>query len=142
MTLCTGNVVRSYGFELPARPDAVSRARKLTRDRLAGWGLAEDTCETAVLVVSELFTNAVVHAAGDHVISELRQYAGQLRISVEDQGYSPTGPQMHRGSEDEGGRGLFLVDSLSTCWGAHDTSGFATGRVVWAELSLGTEQPC
>jgi hypothetical protein len=130
--LCPGNVVRRYGFQLPARAESVGRARGLTRDRLRRWDVNGTLDETAVLVVSELVTNAVVHAAGEHVICELRL----------DQGYGPTGPQLHRGSDGEGGRGLFLVDSLCSCWGAHDTSGYGPGRVVWAELALAVERPC
>ncbi|MYV57513.1 ATP-binding protein [Streptomyces sp. SID3212] len=132
-----GNVVRRYGFELPARAESVGRARKLTAERLLRWGMDDDTCQTAILVVSELVTNAVVHAAGDHVVCEIREGEGHLRIAVEDQGYGPTGPQMHPHSDDEGGRGLFLIDSLCTGWGAHDTSGYGPGRVVWAELPHG-----
>jgi len=141
-TLCSGNVVRRYGFELPARPESVSRARHLTRIRLTEWGLDEDTRETAILVVSELFTNAVVHAAGDHAVCEIRDERGQLRIAVEDQGYSTTVPRLHRTSQDEGGRGLLLVDAVCSCWGAHDTSEFSPGRVVWAELPHGAEPAC
>lgn len=155
-----GNVVRRYGFRLPPHPESVGRARRLTRDRLDLWELDEETRRTAVLVVSELVTNAVVHTAGDHVVCEIRDGGGLLRIAVEDQGCGPTGPRMRRaaedGSESEGGRGLFLVDSLSSGWGAHDTSGYRPGRVVWAELPHGTarlshgtersphgtEQPC
>ncbi|WP_030912085.1 ATP-binding protein [Streptomyces sp. NRRL F-5126] len=140
--VCPGNVVRRYGFELPARAESVGRARKLTHDRLLRWDVLQGTSETAVLVVSELVTNAVVHAAGDHVICELRLDGDRLRIAVEDQGFGPTGPQLHRGAEDEGGRGLFLVDSVCTCWGAQDTSGYGPGRVVWAELRVGAEQAC
>ncbi|MFJ4918918.1 ATP-binding protein [Streptomyces sp. NPDC088725] len=136
------NVVHRYGFELPAHAESVGRARTLTRGRLLNWGLDEGTCEIAVLVVSELFTNAVVHAAGDHVVCELRQGEDRVRIAVEDQGCGPTGPQMHRGSQDEHGRGLFLVDSLSSGWGAYDVSGYCPGRVVWAELPHGVEKPC
>ncbi|MEU3183322.1 ATP-binding protein [Streptomyces sp. NPDC006923] len=140
--LCSGNVVRRYGFELPARVESVGRARTLTRDRLAQWGVADDTAETAVLVVSELVTNAIVHAAGEHVICEIREGRGHLRIAVEDQGYGPTGPQLHRVSDGEGGRGLLLIDTLCDGWGAHDTSEYSPGRVVWAELPYGTGQPC
>ncbi|MFE9884090.1 ATP-binding protein [Streptomyces scopuliridis] len=146
IALCPGNVVRRYGFQLPAHAESVCRARQLTGDRLATWEVDEETRETAVLVVSELVTNAVVHAAGDHVICEIRQSNGKLRIAVEDQGYGPTGPQLHRTaegeSEGEGGRGLFLVDSICSGWGTHDTSGYGPGRVVWAELSHGAEQSC
>ena len=137
--LCPGNVVRRYGFQLPAHAESVARARQLTLDRLIRWEIEEETRETAVLVVSELVTNAIVHTAGDHVICEVRDGEGQLRIAVEDQGYGPTGPQLHQvamgESEGEGGRGLFLVDALCGGWGTHDTSGYGPGRVVWAELA-------
>ncbi|MFD5114410.1 ATP-binding protein [Streptomyces sp. NPDC058391] len=142
ITLCPENVVRRYGFELPARAESVGRARKLAYDRLARWGIDDEACETVVLVVSELVTNAIVHAAGDHVVCEIREGKGHLRIAVEDQGYGPTGPQMRRTSEGEGGRGLFLIDSMCSGWGAHDTSGYGPGRVVWAELPHGEGQPC
>ncbi|RDG32241.1 ATP-binding protein [Streptomyces corynorhini] len=138
IALCPGNAVRRYGFRLPAHAESVGRARQLTRDRLDHWDLDEQTRETAVLVVSELVTNAIVHAAGARVLCELREGEGHLRIAVEDQGYGPTGPQLHHTGVDEcegeGGRGLFLVDSLCSGWGAHDTSGYGPGRVVWAEL--------
>lgn len=141
-TACLGNVVQRYGFELPAHPESVGRARELTRDRLVKWGVGDDTCETAVLIVSELVTNAIVHAAGEHVVCEIRQDDGRLRIAVEDQGFGPTGPELHRRAPDEGGRGLLLVDSVCTGWGAHGTSGYGCGRVVWAELPHGAEAPC
>jgi anti-sigma regulatory factor (Ser/Thr protein kinase) len=149
--LCPGNAVRSYAFRLPAHAKSVGRARQLTRDRLNLWELPEETRETAVLVVSELVTNAVVHAAGDHVGCEIQDGGGLLRVAVEDQGYGPTGPEIHRTAgketEDEGGRGLFLVDSMCDSWGVHDTTGFGSGCVVWAELPHGTlphgtERPC
>ncbi|MFI5755121.1 ATP-binding protein [Streptomyces sp. NPDC051569] len=139
---CLAHAVRRYGFELPARAESVGRARTLAGDRLARWGISESTRETVILIVSELFTNAIVHAAGDHVICEIKEGMGYLRVSVEDQGYGPTGPRMHRASEDEGGRGLFLVDSMAQGWGVHDTAGYGPGRVVWAELPHGVESPC
>ncbi|GAA1164001.1 hypothetical protein GCM10009654_21010 [Streptomyces hebeiensis] len=140
--LCPGNVVRRYGFQLPAHAESVGRARQLTLDRLTRWEISGDICETAVLVVSELVTNAVVHTAGDHVICELRDGGGLLRIAVEDQGYGPTGPQLHRpaAAEGESGRGLLLVDAVCSGWGTHDTSGYGPGRVVWAELPCETLQ--
>ena len=142
MTVFPGNVVRRYGFALPAHAESVCRARQLTRERLSRWGTADDTCETAILIISELVTNAVVHAPGDHVICELRDGNGRLHIAVEDQGYGPTGPQLRGASEDEGGRGLFLVDAVSSRWGTHDTSQYGSGRVVWAELPYEAVPSC
>lgn len=149
MTVCPGNVVRRYGFALPAHAESVCRARRLARARLDRWGTTDETLETAILIISELVTNAVVHAPGDHVMCELREENGRLHIAVEDQGFGPTGPQLHRVSDDahdEHGRGLLLVDALSSSWGTRDTSGYGAGRVVWAELpheaGQGQGQPC
>lgn len=86
---CPGGDVRRYAFELPARTDSVARARRLTRNRLTCWDFSEDVCDTALLIVSELFTNAVVHTAGDHIACELRDDRGQLRIAIQDQGTRP-----------------------------------------------------
>ncbi|MFP8886422.1 ATP-binding protein [Streptomyces mangrovi] len=54
----------------------MARARRLVRGLLAGWGADEETRDTAVLVVSELFTNAVVHTGSGSVVCELRQEKG------------------------------------------------------------------
>ncbi|MQT00820.1 ATP-binding protein [Streptomyces jumonjinensis] len=131
---CSGADHHRYGFELPARVEYVSRARKLTRDRLGCWGIDGDVHDTAMLVISELVTNAIVHS-GSHLIScELVNGVEQLRISVRDQGCAPTGPRVcHSMAAEERGRGLLLVEAVSSAWGAHADQ-LGTGRVVWAEL--------
>ncbi|MFI6283918.1 ATP-binding protein [Streptomyces sp. NPDC051018] len=123
-----------YGFELPARVEYVSRARKLTRDRLRCWGIGGDVHDTALLVMSELVTNAVVHSGSHQVVCELLNGVEHLRISVRDQGCAPTGPHVcHSVAAEERGRGLLLVEAVSSSWGAHATQ-HGTGRIVWAEL--------
>ncbi|GGZ33575.1 hypothetical protein GCM10010387_29690 [Streptomyces inusitatus] len=135
MDPCSGADHHRYGFELPARVEYVSRARKLARDRLHCWGIGGDVHDTAMLVVSELVTNAVVHS-GSHLIScELLNGVERLRISVRDQGCAPTGPHVcHTKAAEERGRGLLLVESLSSAWGAH-AGHRGSGRTVWAELA-------
>ncbi|QDY79911.1 ATP-binding protein [Streptomyces qinzhouensis] len=124
-----------YGFELPARVEYVSRARRLTRDRLRCWGIGGDTHDTAMLVISELVTNAVVHS-GSHLVScELLNDIEHLRISVRDQGCAPSGPHVcHARDAEERGRGLLLVEAVSSAWGAHSAL-YGSGRTVWAELA-------
>lgn len=100
---------------------------------MAEWGLTGDLLDTAALVVSELFTNAVVHARGDRVVVGLRTAEGVVRISVEDQGRAADGPQLCRTPRGEHGRGLLLVDAVSAAWGV-ESEGRAPGRTVWAEL--------
>ncbi|MBD3552759.1 MULTISPECIES: ATP-binding protein [Streptomyces] len=134
-------------FALPAHPESVAAARELTRGRLDAWRTGRDTGEAAVLIVSELVTNAVVHTASTRVVCELSRPGGRLRIAVQDQGRQPGGPRLRRSSDDEHGRGLLLVDTMSSAWGSYD-AGYASGRVVWAELPLdadlhaGGERPC
>ncbi|WP_418960027.1 ATP-binding protein [Streptomyces tritici] len=132
--------VRRFAFELPARTSSVARARLLAHERLTLWGCGEDVRDTVALVVSELVTNAVVHTGSARVICELREGQDRLRISVHDEG-GPAGPRIRDCGEEERGRGLILVDAVSSAWGADPTAN-GTGRVVWAELAHGTELPC
>lgn len=129
-------VLRRFRFELAAHPASPAQARRLTRARLTGWSVCEDTCETAALVVSELVTNAVVHTASSQIVCELQDGAGLVRIAVRDEGCAPgephPSPQL---PEEEHGRGLLLVDALCRAWGAQE---YGPGLVVWAEIPRGS----
>jgi anti-sigma regulatory factor (Ser/Thr protein kinase) len=123
---------RRFRFELAAHPGSVAQARRLTRARLARWSVCEDTCDTATLVVSELVTNAIVHAAGERVVCELHDADDLVRIAVRDEGCAPGEPCVSPELPDEEhGRGLLLVSAVSRAWGAQDTG---PGLLVWAEL--------
>ncbi|MGC5360447.1 ATP-binding protein [Streptomyces sp. DT24] len=139
MDLSPGTEALRYCFALPARPESVAGARRLTRARLHEWECGGDAREAALLIVSELVTNAVVHTASSRVVCELRCLEGRLRIAVQDQGHQPGGPQLCRTADDEHGRGLLLVDAMSSAWGSRD-AGNGSGRIVWAELPHGTER--
>ncbi|MGD1218078.1 ATP-binding protein [Streptomyces krungchingensis] len=132
---------RRFRFELSAHPGSVAQARRLTRARLARWAVCEDTCDTATLVVSELVTNAIVHAAGERVVCELHDGDDLVRIAVRDEGCAPGEPHPSpQRPEEEHGRGLLLVAAMSRAWGAQDTG---PGLLVWAELdrSAGSGHP-
>ncbi|MFI6805951.1 ATP-binding protein [Streptomyces luteogriseus] len=124
---------RRFRFELAAHPGSPAQARRLTRARLTGWSVCEDTCDSAALVVSELVTNAIVHTASTHIVCELLDGDDLVRIAVRDEGCAPGQP--HAASrtrpEEEHGRGLLLVDALCHSWGAHENG---PGLLVWAEL--------
>ncbi|MEV6018102.1 MULTISPECIES: ATP-binding protein [unclassified Streptomyces] len=124
---------RRFRFELAAHPGSVAQARRLTRSRLSGWAVCEDTCDTAALVVSELVTNAIVHAAGQRVVCELHDAGDRLRIAVGDEGCAPGEPHPSpQRPDEEHGRGLLLVAAVSRAWGAQDTG---PGLLVWAEIA-------
>ncbi|MFJ1622623.1 ATP-binding protein [Streptomyces sp. NPDC088190] len=141
MDLSPGTEALRYCFALPAHPESVAGARRLTRARLDEWRLDADAHDSAILIVSELVTNAVVHTLSTRVVCELRCLDGRLRIAVQDQGHQPGGPQLCRTADDEHGRGLLLVDAMCSSWGTRD-AGNGSGRIVWAELPHGSERPC
>jgi serine/threonine-protein kinase RsbW len=116
---------------LPAARSAAGLARQVTRSMVAAWRLRY-LADTAVLLVSELVTNAVEHAGPDAAATVLRlEYSGSwLRIEVHDT--SPHDPQPRTPDWlDESGFGLMLVDALAAKWGVQQTT---QGKAVWAEL--------
>lgn len=117
-------------FALPAEPAAARRARGLVRERLRRWGLGA-LADTAVLLASELVTNAYRHAGGPITLRLIRE--GGLVLEVFD---SYDGQPRVRAGEDvcaDGGRGLQVVARLSRRWGVRCTPG---GKAVWCELPL------
>jgi anti-sigma regulatory factor (Ser/Thr protein kinase) len=120
---------------LPVADRAVRLARDATRDALTSWRLAHVE-ENAILLVSELVTNAVRHAGGTYAIALDLEAAGTwLRIEVQDADRHWPRPRVPAGF-DESGFGFVLVDALAAKWGVRET---ATGKAVWAELD--TRQP-
>ncbi|MFH0242528.1 SpoIIE family protein phosphatase [Streptomyces sp. HK10] len=145
-------------WRLPAEARSVARARELTRRRLAAWGL-DDLADTTELLVSELVTNALRHGMG---VSSAQPGAGTLpaQSGVGVPPAAPGGeirlrllmdrtlvcevwdsglvqPRRRRARDtDEGGRGLQLVDLLSSGWGSRRTP---RGKTVWFELALPQE---
>ncbi|MFD7990866.1 ATP-binding protein [Streptomyces mexicanus] len=126
---------RRFRFELAAHPGSPAQARRLTRSRLTGWSVCEDTCDTAALVVSELVTNAIVHTASSQIVCELHDVDDRVRIAVRDEGCAPGEPHPSpQRPEEEHGRGLLLIEALCHAWGAQE---HGSGLVVWAELPRG-----
>ncbi|MGW2957822.1 ATP-binding SpoIIE family protein phosphatase [Streptomyces sp. NPDC001220] len=114
-------------WTLEPEDSSPGRARRLTRQALAGWGLDELT-DTAELLVSEIVTNAARHASRPISLRLLR--TDVLRCEVGDD--VPQLPRLRRASpEEEHGRGLFLVNRLARRWG---TTRLGTGKIVWFEL--------
>ncbi|MGD3108305.1 SpoIIE family protein phosphatase [Streptomyces sp. YGL11-2] len=111
-------------------PDAVMHARRFTGRTLRTWGVQE--LDVALLVVSELVTNAIAHTQGE-VRLDLTLVAGRLRIAVNDA--SPRAPvkPVSVDWEATGGRGLLLVEAMSESWGSVPLSG---GKQVWSEICL------
>ncbi|WP_420035876.1 SpoIIE family protein phosphatase [Streptomyces sp. cg28] len=115
---------------------SVATARSFVRDTLQGWGYA-DIIDDAVVLTSELVTNAVVHAGTSADVLCLRS-DDHVRIEVSDRYPEREIPlqssAINMGSPDrEGGRGLQLCAALAGRWGV-DYS--ATHKQVWFQLDL------
>jgi anti-sigma regulatory factor (Ser/Thr protein kinase) len=122
-------------FRFPAERAAVSRVRREVRATLGRWGL-DALGDDAVLVVTELFTNALLHTAGRHVGVALWTAGRSLYVEVADQGGSTTHPVPHAADiDDEGGRGLMLVEQLTQRWGVQPLA-LGRGKSTWAAISL------
>ncbi|MFF4210327.1 ATP-binding protein [Streptomyces sp. NPDC001796] len=126
---------RTGVLDLPAVPTAVGLARTSVRRLLGRWGTGDCTTDNAVLVTSELVTNAVKHSAGDRIVCRIHTDGHRLRIEVEDENRGGTLPTRRRpGPDDQGGRGLLLVGMLSGDWGVRDAPD-GSGLIVWADLA-------
>jgi len=111
----------------------VADARRFIRETLRGWEV-EDVLDEALLLVSELVTNAVVHA-GTRTEVTAQLLDGAVRVDVEDHHPSrllPPIPIPAR-EDQEGGRGLYLSAAVSSAWGVEYTR---VAKVVWFRLDL------
>jgi sigma-B regulation protein RsbU (phosphoserine phosphatase) len=122
---------------LPPDGRSAGRARRAIEAALDDAGLAGFTDE-ALLLVTELVTNAVVHAGTDMDL-RIDTAPGWLRVEVMDQ--SPGSLPLVTGvpaETREGGRGLFLLEALATEWG---TRHFGFGKSVWFVLADAAWRP-
>ncbi len=120
---------RVAGWEMPAEAAEVSHLRAEAVHRLGLWGLEELAFSTE-LVVSELLTNAIRYATGPIRLQLIRDRT--LICEVTDAGQ--TSPRVrYAESDDEGGRGLFLVSRIAQRWGTRHTP---EGKVIWAEQAF------
>ncbi len=115
---------------------SVATARAFVRDTLQGWGFG-DVADDAVVLTSELVTNAVVHAGTAADVLCLRHPAA-IRVEVADQ-YPErevplhTSPHITAHPDREGGRGLILCSALAGRWGVEYTP---THKRVWFQIDL------
>jgi anti-sigma regulatory factor (Ser/Thr protein kinase) len=116
-------------WEFAADPAKVATVRAVTTRQLRKWGLEELSFSTE-LIVSELFTNAIRYADGTVQVRLIQDRS--LVCEVSDTGH--TSPHLrHAASDEEGGRGLFIVAQITRCWGTRYTE---TGKTIWAEQEL------
>jgi PAS domain S-box-containing protein len=119
------------GRRLRAHPSSVAIARRLVRDTLT-LARRDDLVEVAQLLVSEVVTNALVHA-GTPIDLQAAVGAAGLRVEVTD-GNTQTPVRRSFGAMAGTGRGLRLLEQLVDRWGILT---YEDGKTVWFELSSG-----
>ncbi len=113
-------------------PASVARIRRFAVET-SRTAAPEVDADTVALLVSEVATNALVHGAGK-VRVRVRPTGHGLRVEVHDE--DSTLPSRRQATPmDEGGRGIALVDALSSGWGAETTP---DGKTVWFEVAAAT----
>ncbi|WP_228032010.1 ATP-binding protein [Streptomyces phyllanthi] len=130
---------RSRRLSLGGESGVVPLARDFTRQALYAWGWLpaatadqRAAAEDVLLVVSELVTNACLHAEGPDELW-IASDNKVLRIEVSDRGTGQPAPRTPHRAGRPGGHGMFIVQRLCLDWGVIRTPGVA-GKTVWAEV--------
>ncbi|MGY1438408.1 ATP-binding protein [Streptomyces reniochalinae] len=139
-----------WQLRFPAREQNIARARAAFTRWLGERHdppIPSATADDAVLLLSELATNAVVHTrclpeaqlVCRAAVGPLGTAAPLLRLEVHDPAEGGEEPQLQQGeAADESGRGLCIVAALAADWGVRASS-LTTGNTVWATLRLADE---
>jgi anti-sigma regulatory factor (Ser/Thr protein kinase) len=99
---------------LPPEARSSSRSRRFVEAALARWQL-ESLADVAVLLTSELVTNAIVHAQTEVEVTITRDDPSTITVAVSDSSRSE--PRLHRHTDDSAtGRGLGILDALAASW--------------------------
>ncbi|GAA2597238.1 ATP-binding protein [Streptomyces violaceus] len=132
-----GRQVRRLSFG--GESGVVPLARDFTRQALYAWGWLpaasadqRAAAEDVLLVVSELVTNACLHAEGPDQLW-ITCDNKVIRLEVADRGTGQPAPRNPHRAGRPGGHGMFIVQRLCLDWGVVRTPGVA-GKTVWAEL--------
>lgn len=123
-------MISSSVTTLARAPQTVRTVRSLLWMSFECWRLDLSRLDDAALVLSELVGNAVRHGEGDDVRVALHRDGALLRITVDDGSPQPPVPRVVDW-DAEGGRGLFIVETLADRWGYEPRP---TGKSVWAEM--------
>jgi anti-sigma regulatory factor (Ser/Thr protein kinase) len=122
---------------LPPVPSSAGAARRALGEYCMKYGVPADLLESGELVISELVTNAVLHARTPFLV--WAEYdAGALTVAVADG--NSTLPRLLPPDDDlrQGGRGMAVIDELGGRWGVVKTD---LGKTVWATIPGQAEVP-
>jgi len=125
------NVLHRSRVPLTTGPAAPSQARHQVQEAICSWHIPVDQ-GVAVLLTSELVTNAVRYETGETVTLAITCSCDQLRVDVYDTSQVLPVPE-DASADAETGRGLILVNSLSSEWGTYRTP---AGKAVYFTLAF------
>jgi anti-sigma regulatory factor (Ser/Thr protein kinase) len=135
-----GRLTRSLELELPRDVQAPSVARAAVSGLCHDLDLSRSQCQTLVLLVSEIVSNAVLHSQGppDAPIHLAAATVGKnaARVAVTDSGHGFTPTPREESTPAGGGYGLYLVDKAASRWGVDQVG----GTRVWFEIPLTIER--
>jgi DNA-binding response OmpR family regulator len=129
--LAAGDTGEIAVVHLPCDLRSPGQARAFVTTWCAQWG-CDEFVDNALIIVSELVSNAVTHASSECDVRLTRTHAG-LRIEIEDSG-SGSPDLIAPVDDDEHGRGLLIVSALSTAWGVEASA--VNRKRIWADLRL------
>ncbi|MFI0734303.1 SpoIIE family protein phosphatase [Streptomyces sp. NPDC021225] len=135
----TAPVRRTAVTVAQAEPERIAEARQQLRDMLHDW-TDRDQVESAVLMLSEMVTNVLVHTDGDALlVAEVSGRLGARRLRLDVADGSDELPHRRRPGElASSGRGLLLMEVLADAWGV-DPRG--DGKCIWYELYESAPDP-
>jgi anti-sigma regulatory factor (Ser/Thr protein kinase) len=131
--------VDGAGLLLERGRGAPRQAREYVAGKLRDLGVAADAVDDAMLIVSELVTNSLVHGEGAlRVRIDADAGTGSVRLTVADERpYGALPLPAQPGHDAEAGRGLLLVNALSIRWGSRPVAETpALGTAVWVDLAV------
>ncbi|MBK3575965.1 ATP-binding protein [Streptomyces phaeochromogenes] len=131
MTLCLTLRKLPFAFKVAADTQAVGPARRLVREGVESLDLGQQapSLDDLELLTAELITNAVVHTMAPCVVC-IRWTGRRIRVEVTDTDTRDVEAKVPP-TNDEHGRGLFLVDVLAAAWGSYREP---AGKTTWFEL--------
>ena len=115
---------------LPPHPASTRAARAFVAEQLRTWHV-ESAVDDATLLVSELVTNAILHARTP-INLVVRKVRTAVRVEVFDEGSGAAEP-LYPDLDAPEGRGLGLVQAVASRWGVDDAE---IGKTVWFEIAL------
>ena len=122
--------------KFPNDPQAVRAARRFAIDELSGY--APELLDVVELLVSELAGNCVRHTDSSFDV-EVSRDRRKIRVAVSDRGAGKPAVQ-HVDTNAVAGRGLALVETLSSTWGVRTSRRPGGGKAVWFELELANDR--